>query len=138
MALKKLAAILVRPRGALALGATLLAAAAANGCSHSRTSYRPVYTTPATVAAPCKNCGSGAAVTTEVSDLPPVSSVVSPSEPSILDPAPAASAPARSSPGTVRSSPSEPRAKSRLGEPPFDETGSSRDNPVTPPPAPKA
>ena len=139
MALKTLAAILVRPRGALWVGAALLAAGALSGCGHSRTSYRPVYTSPATVAAPCKNCGPAAAtVTTEDSDLPPASSVVSPSEPSILDPAPPASYPARSSSGAVRSTPVDPKAKSRLGEPPFDETSSSRNDGVTPPPAPKA
>jgi N-acetyl-anhydromuramyl-L-alanine amidase AmpD len=75
-------------------------------------------------------------VTTEDSDLPPASSVVSPSEPSILDPAPAASSSARPGSGTVRSTPIDPKAKSRLGEPPFDETSSSRDRGTTPP-APK-
>ena len=87
MALKTMAAIVVRPRGALWFGATLVAAGAMAGCGHSRTSYRPVYTSPATVSTPCKNCGSGATVTTEESDLPPVTSVVSPSEPSMFDPA---------------------------------------------------
>ena len=139
MALKTMAAILVRPRSALWLGAGLLAAGAIAGCGHSRTSYRPVYTTPATVATPCKNCGPAATlITADDSYLPPASSVVSPSEPSILDPAPPASYPARSSSGAVRSSPIDPKAKSRLGEPAFDETGSSRDDRSTPPPAPKA
>jgi N-acetyl-anhydromuramyl-L-alanine amidase AmpD len=143
MALKTMAAILVRPRSALWLGAGLLAAGAVAGCGHSRTSYRPVYTTPATVATPCKNCGSAAAVTTEETDLPPVSSVAAPSEPSIMDPVPPEAPPRRSGSssgsgsgsGGVRSTPVDPPVKSRLGEPSFDETGAARD--ATPPPAPK-
>ncbi len=59
MALKTMAAIVVRPRTVLWVGATLLAAAALTGCSGRRTSYRPVYTSPATVSTPCKNCGPG-------------------------------------------------------------------------------
>ena len=100
-----------------------------------------MYTTPATVATPCKNCGSAAAVTTEETDLPPVSSVAAPSEPSIMDPVPAEAPPRRSGSssgagsGGVRSTPVDPPVKSRLAEPSFDETGAARD--VTPPPAPK-
>lgn len=139
MALKMMAEILVRPRSALWVGVTLIAAGATAGCGHSRQSYRPVYTSPATVSTPCKNCGSAATVTTDDSDLPPVSSVASPSEPSILDsPASSTAGPSRSSSGTTRSSTVEPRPKSRLGgEPGFDETGSNRDNSTTPPPPPK-
>jgi N-acetyl-anhydromuramyl-L-alanine amidase AmpD len=134
MALKEMAAIVVRPRTALWVGATLITAGAITGCGHSRTSYRPVYTTPATVAAPCTNCGSSAAVTTEASDLPPVTSVPSSSEPSMPDST--TTTPSRSGSGSVKSR-VEPQAKSRLGEPPFDETSSSRDDTSTPPPPPK-
>ncbi len=134
MALKEMAAIVVRPRTALFVGAILIASGAVTGCGHSRTSYRPVYTSPATVAAPCKNCGPSAAVTTEESDLPPVTSVPSVSEPSMLDST--TTAPSRPSSGPVKSR-VEPKAKSRLGEPPFDETSTSRDDTTTPPPAPK-
>ena len=108
MALKTMAAIVVRPRTALWVGATLLAAGALTGCGHSRTSYRPVYTSPATVATPCKNCGPAAAVTTEESDLPPVTSVPSSSEPSMLDSA-TSSTPSRSGSGTVELAGSSPR-----------------------------
>ena len=45
-------------------------------------------------------------------------------------------APSRPSSGAVKSR-VEPQAKSRLGEPPFDETSTSRDDPTTPPPPPK-
>jgi N-acetyl-anhydromuramyl-L-alanine amidase AmpD len=134
MALQAMAAIVVRPRRALWVGAMLIAAGANAGCGHSRTSYRPVYTAPAAVATPCKNCGSGAAVTTEESELPPVTSVPSASEPSMLDST--TSTPSRSSSGSVNSR-VEPKAKSRLGEPPFDETSSSQDDRTTPPPPPK-
>jgi N-acetyl-anhydromuramyl-L-alanine amidase AmpD len=137
MALKEMAAIVVRPRTALWVGATLITAGAISGCGHSRTSYRPVYTTPATVATPCKNCGTSAAVTTEDSGLPPVTSVPSSSEPSMLDSTTTTTMPpTRSGSGTVKSR-VEPQAKSRLGEPPFDETSSSRDDTSTPPPPPK-
>jgi N-acetylmuramoyl-L-alanine amidase len=132
MALKTMAAIAVRPRTVLWVGATLLAAGALTGCAGRRTSYRPVYTSPATVSAPCKNCGPAATVTEE-SDLPPVTSVPS-SEPSMLDST--VQPPSRSGPGTVNSR-VEPKAKSRLGEPPFDETSSSQDDKTSPPPPPK-
>ncbi len=132
MALKTMAAIVVRPRTVLWVGATLLAAGALAGCARSRTSYRPVYTSPATVSTPCKNCGPAATVTEE-SDLPPVTSVPS-SEPSMLDST--TQTPSRSGSATVNSK-VEPKAKSRLGEPAFDETGSAQDNNNSPPPPPK-
>ena len=72
MALKTMAAILVRPRSALWVGVTLVVAGATAGCGNTRKSYRPVYTSPAMLSPPCKNCGSGATVTTEDSGLPPV------------------------------------------------------------------
>ncbi len=52
MALQKLAAIAVRPRGAWPVAVTWIAAVMAAGCGHSRKSYRPVYTSPATVVGP--------------------------------------------------------------------------------------
>ena len=133
MALQTMAAIVVRPRTVLWVGATLLAAAALTGCSGRRTSYRPVYTSPATVSTPCKNCGPGGATVTEESDLPPVTTVPS-SEPSMLDST--TPAPSRSGSGAVNSR-VEPKAKSRLGEPPFDETSSTLDDKTSPPPPPK-
>ncbi len=138
MALKTMAAILVRPRSALWVGVTLVVAGATAGCGNTRKSYRPVYTSPAMLSPPCKNCGLGATVTTEDSGLPPVVSVPS-SEPSMLDsPAGSTTAPSRSGSGSVRSSTVEPPAKSRLGsEPGFDETGSDQDNRTTPPAPPK-
>jgi N-acetyl-anhydromuramyl-L-alanine amidase AmpD len=139
MALKTMASILVRPRSALWVGVTLVVAGATAGCARGRQSYRPVYTSPATVSTPCKNCGTGATVTTDDPGMPPVTSVPSPSEPSILDsPATSSSTTSPSGSGKTRSSTVEPQAKSRLGgEPGFDETGANQQNSTTPPPPPK-
>ena len=63
MVLKQLALIVPRPRPRraclIALAAALLLATGGCGEHHRRTSLRPVYRTPAAVAAPCTNCGSG-------------------------------------------------------------------------------
>ena len=81
MALQKLAAIAVRPRRHLAdCGVAMFAAVTAAGCSHSRQSYRPVYATPAPVAAPCTNCGSARRRRRSEPGIAPVSSVPSLSE----------------------------------------------------------
>ena len=51
MALHKLASIAVRPRRDWRIAALSVAALTAAGCSHNRQSYRPIYASPAPVAA---------------------------------------------------------------------------------------
>ena len=83
MALLRLAAIALRPRPSWRIALTMIAAVMLAGCGHSRQSYRPVYTTPAPVSAPCTNCGSGTTVTTEEPERPrPARSHRCPSYPS--------------------------------------------------------
>jgi hypothetical protein len=139
MVLQKLAAIALRPHGFRRIGMAMLAAVVAVGCSHSRQSYRPVFTTPVRAAAPCTNCGSGAAVTTEVPGTAPTSAVPSEPEYSVPDSPPASvTVPPRQGAGATRSSTVESPPKSRLGdEPAFEETGSGAAGTATPPPPPK-
>lgn len=63
MALRKSAPIALRPHRAWRLAITVAPLLVAAGCGslHRRSSLRPVYTAPAAVAAPCRNCGSGSA-----------------------------------------------------------------------------
>ena len=57
MALQKLAGIALRPRRLALVAAAVLLAQMTIGCSHHRTTYRPIYAAPAPVAAPA--CGDG-------------------------------------------------------------------------------
>ena len=81
MALHKLASIVVRPRRTWQIAALSVAALTAAGCSHNRQSYRPIYTSPAPVAAPCTNCGGSSST---VSTDEPTGGTVS-SVPSLVD-----------------------------------------------------
>jgi hypothetical protein len=138
MALRTTASIVVRSRSALMVAVALAVAGATAGCARSRQSYRPIFTSPATVSTPCKNCGTGATVTTDEPSMPPVTSMPS-SEPSMYDsPGASTTTTSPSGSGKTRSSTVEPQAKSRLGgEPGFDETGANQPNSTTPPPPPK-
>jgi N-acetylmuramoyl-L-alanine amidase len=125
MALHNLAAFAVRPRRTWQIAAFAVAALTVAGCSRNRQSYRPIFTSPAPVAAPCTNCGgsSSSAIVTEESGRSSVSSVPSLVDPAVSD-APAASslAPSRPSNAQVRSSPVEKTPKARLDdEPGFNE-----------------
>jgi hypothetical protein len=140
MALLKPASVAVRPRRALWIGALSIAAVMTAGCGHSRKSYRPVYSAPAPLAAPCTNCGSSSAtVTTDE----PVSSGTVTSVPSLVDTPSSSSttSPPRSSNGSNRGQAVDKAPKSRLDdEPGLDDTMSpappSGQGGGTSPPAP--
>ncbi len=142
MALLRLAAIAPRTRPSRRITLIMIAAVMLAGCARSRQSYRPVYTTPARVSAPCTNCGSGTTVTTEESGTVPSSTVPTlPDYPASDAPAASATPPAQPSAGASRSSTVESPPKSRIGgEPAFDETAvpsAPGANGTTPPPPPK-
>ena len=66
MTLPLRAAIVSRLVRLCSVAVPLVAIAVATGCSHNRTSYRPIFARPAQVVAPCTNCGgSQPAVVTE-------------------------------------------------------------------------
>jgi hypothetical protein len=143
MALRMLASIAVRPRPTWRIAALSVPVLMAAGCGHSRQSYRPVYTSPAPVAAPCTNCGPSAPVTTDEPANGTVSSVPPLGNPPVSDSAvgpPTRSA--RPSAGTSRSSTVEKPPKSRLDdEPAYDDlspaTPSGLGGGSTPPAPPK-
>ena len=139
MASKSLAAILVRPRSALWVGATLLSAARARrlraqphvlsaGLHLAGNDRRPLQELRR-VSRNRHHRGFGSAPG-QLSSLAVRAVDLGSSARSKRAGAPGS--------GSVRSTPVDPKAKSRLGEPPFDETSSSRDSQSTPPPAPKA
>jgi hypothetical protein len=145
MALFTLASIGVRPRVTLRIAALSVAALTAAGCSHNRQSYRPIFSSPAPVAAPCTNCGgTSSTVTTAEPTSSSISSVPSLVEPTVSD-SPATSSPVTSRPanGSTTSSAVEKTPRSRLDdEPPFDQTvspapASGLGGTKTPPPPPK-
>ncbi len=117
--------------------ATLMTA----GCANSRRSYRPIYATPAPVAAPCTNCGSSSAsVTTDE----PVSSGTVTSVPSLVDtPSQSTTPPIRSGSGSSRGQALDKTPKSRIDdEPGLDENlspapASGLGGGTSPPPPPK-
>jgi len=123
MALRKLAGIALRPRSLAVLAAAVVVAQATMGCSHNRTSYRPIYAAPAPVAAPpCGNCGPDAAIAPVEPGAAPSSSVpLLPEEPGADVRVPPASGPAPAGNGPTRSSTVETPPKSRIGEPNYDE-----------------
>ena len=153
MALYTQASIAVPPRRTWRIAALTAAALTAAGCSHSRQSYRPVYTSPAPVAAPCTNCGGSSPTATVIDE--PAGGAVS-SVPSLVDRPisdapvassssslpPPATAPTRQRSGST-SPPVEKLPKARLSdEPGFDETTSpaptSRlEGDTSPPPPPR-
>jgi N-acetylmuramoyl-L-alanine amidase len=122
MALLKLASVTVRPHRAWWITALSIAAVMTAGCANSRRSYRPVYASPAPVAAPCTNCGSSSAtVTTDE----PVNSATVTSVPSLVDTPTSSSttSPSRSVTGSNRGPAVDKTPKSRLDdEPGLDET----------------
>jgi hypothetical protein len=141
MALQKLAAILVRARGASPLAVSIIAVVTIVGCAKNRQSYRPVYAMPAPVSTPCKNCEPGTAIIPDGPAGDAISPVPSLVEPPVTD-TPAAGANGSSRPGTgaTRSSTVEKPPTSRLGgEPPFDPTAvpSNSGGSDTPPSPPK-
>jgi N-acetyl-anhydromuramyl-L-alanine amidase AmpD len=119
MAPQKLASIGVRPRCTWQIAVVSVAALTAAGCSRNRQSYRPIFATPAAVAAPCTNCGGSSATVTEG----PAGSTVT-SVPSLVDtpvsdtPAASSTAPSRPGNGPVRSSTVEKPPTSRLDDEP--------------------
>ena len=128
MALHKLALIVVRrdvPGRSQSLSAAALTAA---GCSHNRQSFRPIYTSPAAVAAPCTNCG-GSSPTRRRPNRDATGGTVS-SVPSLVDtpgsdlPAPASStAPIPQGTDRVAARPWKNPPRSRLNdEPGLNET----------------
>ena len=123
MALRQMVRIAVRPRRGFVGSAVLIVAVTAVGCGHSRQSYRPVYTKPAAVSAPCTNCGSSSAVTTSESALPPTSLVPSASESSTIESTvPALPSAVRPKNGSSRGSILESIPKASIGgEPEFEE-----------------
>ncbi len=142
MALLKPATVAVRPYRALCVAALSIGTVMTSGCANSRRSYRPVYASPAPVAAPCTNCGSSSATVT--SDEPVSSGTVT-SVPSLVDSPPSSSVtpPSRSANGSNGGSTVEKTPKSRLDdEPGLDESLSPAPSSgvrggTTPPPAPK-
>ena len=70
MTLRELVTIAVRPRRAWHYAMLLSVAVLTVGCSQSRQSYRPIYTTRGAVSAPCTNCGPASTITTPESTLP--------------------------------------------------------------------
>ncbi len=123
MTLKKWPAPWSRPQrwGLAAAGLVVIAQLA--GCSHHRsTSYRPVYTSPTSIKAPCTNCGSSSAtVTTEGGASIPSATVPSLSAPSV-DSNVTPSASIRGSSGSVRSSTVERPPTAQIGpDPEYDE-----------------
>lgn len=144
MTMGRLAASLLRPRRWGLAAAGLLAIVQLSGCSHHRsTSYRPVYTSPAALKAPCTNCGSSStSVITEGATTAPVTTVPSVTAPSV-DSNVTPSASIRGGSGAVRSSTVERHPSAQPGpDPEYDEYApAQRRNsakPASPPEAPGA
>lgn len=125
MTLENRAAGWSRPRRWGLAAAGLLAIAQLAGCGHHKqTTYRPVYTSPATVTAPCTNCGTsraGTPITTEPEPGIPSSTVPSLSAPSV-DSSVTPSTSIQKGSGTVRSSTVERPPSAQIGpDPEYDE-----------------
>ena len=131
MVLKELAPIVPRPQRQRRWACLLVIAAAfplaTSGCGdhHRRTSLRPVYRTPAAVAAPCTNCGSGSSSVVG-QPVPGSSSRTLSSEPTIdsgsgsstESTVPPLEQPTSGTRSTGRSYLSEPAPKASIGEEP--------------------
>ena len=122
MMLENQAATRSRPRRWALCAAGLLAIAQLSGCGHHKsTTYRPIYTSPASVTTPCTNCGSASsAVTTEPATSVPSATVPSLSAPSV-DSSVTPSTSIRGSSGGVRSSTVERPPSAEIGpDPEYD------------------
>jgi hypothetical protein len=135
MVTQPLTAFAVRPRRSMVALVPVLIVLAAMGCTHRRSSLRPVYVTPAP-ACTTPGCATPGAVPETVmpgpaSSAPAASSAVEPSMPSTVEPsasslgAPAEAAPANSTPNVPE------RAPSATPGPPPEEP--SLLQPLTPP-----
>lgn len=129
MALQHLAPIALRPRRAWLIALAAAALLAAGGCGHRRQSMRPVFRSPAAVAAPCTNCGSSSS--TVISPITGGSSSRSLSSEPIIDSdatsgasestVPSLSSPTGSSRSSQRDALPEPAPKASIGaEPDLD------------------
>ena len=126
MALKQLALIAPRPRRAWWITASLCGVIALAGCgAHRRESLRPIYSSRATVSAPCTNCGPGGGAVVGSPAAGGGSSRALSSEPVIESPSgttestvPALEAPGGSARSTPRSSLPEEAPKASIGEEP--------------------
>ena len=137
MTLQHLAAFFPRLRRACSVTVLLVAITGAAGCSHNRSSYRPVYTSRASATAPCTTCGgSRAPVMTEDAVSAPATTVPSLGGPSVNSDVPSPSSSTQGSSGSVRTPPAEPPPTSKIGpEPEYDEIPSAtmqRNNPKPP------
>ena len=123
MTLQHLAAYFPRLRQTCSVAALLVAAAGVTGCSHNRSSYRPVYTSPASATAPCTNCGGTRGSITTDEPVGTTTTTVPPlGGPSSSSDVPAPSSSLRGSSGSVTSTPPEPPPSSKIGpEPEYDE-----------------
>lgn len=126
--------------------AGLLAVAHLSGCSHHKTTtYRPIYTSPASATAPCTNCGSAgtsSSVTTEGATSVPSATVPPLTGPSVDSSVTPSTSIQKGSGGTLNSTVERPPS-ARIGpEPEYDEysTGLRRNSarPASPPAAPGA
>jgi hypothetical protein len=98
----------------------MLVFAAAAGCSHNRSSYRPVYTSPAST--PCASCGgSRSTVTTDEPVGAPTTTVPPLSGPSANSDVPTPSSSIQGGSGMSSSTPPEPPPSAKIGqEPEYD------------------
>ena len=137
MTLRHLTAFFPRLRHSCSITMLVVAVVAVAGCSHNRSSYRPVYTSPASATAPCTTCGgSRATVTTDEPVGAPTTTVPSLGSPSVNSDVPSPSSSIKGSSGSAASSPPEPPPSSKIGpEPELDEipTAPTQRNNTRPP-----
>ena len=107
-------------RRLLSITMMLVAAGFVAGCSHNRSSYRPVYTSP--TSGGCTNCGSSrGTVTTDDSISTPSTLVPSLSGPSASSDVPSPSSSIQRNSGSSSSTPPEPPPSAKIGqEPEYD------------------
>jgi hypothetical protein len=139
MTFPQMAASFSRLRRLCAVAVPVLAVAMAAGCSHNRTSYRPLFARPAQVVAPCTNCGgSTSAVVTEGAVSAPAVPVPAVPVPAVPGPTinsnvPVPSSSIQGSSVNTRNATSEPPPSAKIGaEPEYDELSPSslqRSNP---------
>ncbi len=124
MTLQHLNAFFPGLRRSSSMAMLLVAAAGLAGCSHNRSSYRPVYTSPTSASAPCATCGGGSrgTVTTDEPVGVPSTTVPPLSGPSASSDIPTPSSSIQGSSGKLSSSPTEPPPSAKIGqEPEYDE-----------------
>ncbi len=130
MTLPQIAARIPRLTRFFAVLVLPLAMAMTAGCSHSRTSYRPIFARPTRAVAPCTNCGGSStpAVVTDEAVSAPTTSVPTLSDPTVNSNVTPSSSIQGSSSG-VRSV-VEPPPSAKIGtEPDYDEIPSSTNQP---------